>query len=367
MQPYFIKMKKNYIYLIIAGAFLIVCLIIVLFNNGVFQSSRKTPKSDIFAVKDTANITKIFIADANGEHVLLNRRDGAWYVQDSILAMPEKINSLLTTICNVTLQQTVAKTAQSNINRMMSVNAIKVEIYQKTPKFTLFGIKFFNKERKVKTYYMGPATMDNVSNFAILEGFDEPCIVNIPGFRGFLTPTYSFKPVEWYNCDLFSTKITRIKTLSVKDYINPNESYSIEKVGIRFFNLYNAQHQQIMDYDTVKLLDMLAEYRDKNYERYIDDLSKASKDSIFKFNLFKIITLTDVNGKKTELRMYRKMTPDMMYLDAIVGGSEHAADEPYNRDKFYAVLNGHYENLVQCQYFHFERQNQPLSYFLKQK
>ena len=35
-----------------------------------------------------------------------------------------------------------------------------------------------------------------------------------------------------------------------------------------FFNLFNAQHQQIADYDTVKLLDMLAEYRDKNYEKF---------------------------------------------------------------------------------------------------
>lgn len=360
-------MKKNYIYLIIAGALLVVCLVIVLFKNGVFTSSNKTPKSDIFAVKDTANITKVFIADMNGQHVLLHRRDGAWYVQDSILAMTDKINSLLSTICNVTLQQTVAKTAQANINRMMSVNGVKVEIYQKAPKFKVFGIKFFNKERKVKTYYMGPSTMDNVSNFAILEGFDEPCIVNIPGFRGFLTPTYSFKATDWYNCDLFTTKITRIKTLAVRDYQNPSESYIVEKAGTRFFNLYNNMHQQIMDYDTVKLLDMLAEYRDKNYEKLIDDMPKISRDSIFKFNLFKIITLTDINGKKTELRMYRKLTPDMMYLDAIVGGAERANNEPYNRDKFYAVLNGHYENLLQCQYFHFERQNQPLSYFLKQQ
>lgn len=359
-------MKKNRIYLIIAGVLLIGCLIMILFKTGVLHRSNDI-KSDIFAVKDTASITKIFMADMNSETVLLTRRDSVWYVQDTIVAMPSKVNELLYTIKNVTLQQVVAKTAQSNINRMMSVNAVKVEIYQTAPKFKLFGIKFFTKERLVKTYYMGPSTMDNVANFAILEGMDEPCIVHIPGFRGFLTPVFSFKETEWYNCDLFSTKITRIKMLKVEDFENPEESFYVEKAGARFFNLFDANHQQIMDYDTVKLLDMLAEYRDKNYDIFVNDMRKSEQDSILKYNHFKTITLVDVNGKETRLDMYRKLTPDMMYLDAIIGGEARAEDEEYNRDKFYAVLNGNKKNLVLCQYFHFDRQVQPLSYFLKQQ
>lgn len=357
-------MKKNRIYLIGIAVLLVICAVLILFKTGVIRSNH-SPKSDIFAVKDTASITKVFIADMNGEHVLLSRKDGVWYVQDTIQAMPSKIDELLSTICNVTLQQTVAKTAQSNINKMMSVNAVKVEIYQTAPKFTIFGMKFFTKERNVKTYYMGPSTMDNVANFAILEGFEEPCIVYIPGFRGFLTPFYSFKETDWYNCDLFTTKITRIKSLEVKDFENPQESFRVEKVGARFFNLFDAQNQQIMDYDTVKLLDMLSEYRDKNYETFITGLSSQERDSIFRFNRFKTITLVDVDGKVTKLDMYRKLTPDAMYLDAILGNAANDEDAPYNRDKFYAVLNGNKSNLVQCQYYHFDRQNQPLSYFLK--
>ena len=359
-------MKKKTIVIILGCLLLIGCLFFILVKTNVIRIGNQ-PKSDLFAVKDTNNITKVFIADMNGEYTLLVRRDDGWYVQDSIKAMPQKIEELLTTIHNVTLQQTVAKTAQSNINKMMSVNAIKVEIYQNAPKFTIFGIPFFKKERNVKTYYMGPATMDNMANFAILEGFDEPCIVYIPGFRGFLTPYYSFKPVDWYNCDLFSTKITRIQSLQVEDFENHEESYYIEKVGPRFFSLYNVHNELIPDYDTVKLLDMLAEYRDKNYEIFISNMSEGAKDSIIKYNHFKTITLTDVDGNKTTLDMYRKMELDPYYLDAIVGGMERAGEEPYNRDKFYAVLNGNTKNLVQCQYYHFDRQNQPLSYFLKKQ
>ena len=358
-------MKKKTIAIIVGCLLLAGLSILFMTENGVFGS--KQPTSELFAVKDTNNITKIFIADMNGEQSLLVRHEDGWYVQDSVKAMPQKVNELLAVIHNVTLEQTVAKTAQSNINKMMSVNAVKVEIYQNAPKFKLFGIPFFTKEHTVKTYYMGPATMTNVSNYAILEGFDEPCIVHIPGFRGFLTPYYAFRPVDWYNCDLFSTKITRIQSLMVEDFEHPEESYYVEKSGPRFFSLYNVHNELIADYDTVKLLDMLAEYRDKNYEYFISEMPQTKKDSILRYNHFKTITLVDVDGIKTTLDMYRKLEPDPYYLDAIVGGIDRAEDEPYNRDKFYAVLNGNTKNLVQCQYFHFDRQNQPLSYFLKQK
>ncbi len=362
------KKKNRIIAIVVAAVLVVVVLLLVLFKTGTLRGSNSL-KSDIFAVKDTASVTKVFIADMNGETVLLTRKEDGWYVQDTIPAMSSKIDALLSTIHNITLRQLVAKTAQSNINKMMSVNAVKVEIYQKAPKFRIFGINFFNKERKVKTYYMGPSTMDNMANFAILEGFDEPCIVHIPGFRGFITPTFSFKEMEWYNSDLFSTKITRIQTLKVEDFENPEESYTVEKAGTRFYNLYDAQHQQIMDYDTVKLLDMLAEYRDKNYEIYMGKtLSESARDSIIRFNHFKTITLVDVDGQETKLELYRKLTPDAMYLDAILGDvnqEEEEMDEPYNRDKFYAVLNGKTEDIVQCQYYHFDRQLQPLSYYLK--
>lgn len=356
-------MKKNRFYLIIIVALVVVSIVVILFRTGTFRAN-DAPRSDLFAVRDTASITKVLIAATNGEYVLLTRRAGEWYVQDSIRTMPEKVNQLLSVIRNVSLRQTVAKTAQSNINKMMSVNAVKVEIYRTAPRFKLFGIKFFDRERKVKTYYMGPATMDNMANFAILKGFDEPCIVSIPGFRGFLTPTFSSRAVDWYNCDLFATKVTRIKSLYVQDFEHPDESFTVERAGTRFFNLFDAQHRQIMSYDTVRLLDMLAEYRDKNYERIVTGLSPAERDSIIRFNRFKIITLTDINGQKTILEMYRKLTPDTMYLDAILGGESEIENMNYNRDKFYAVLNGRYQNLLQCQYYHFDRQNQPLSYFL---
>ena len=209
--------------------------------------------------------------------------------------------------------------------------------------------------------------MNNMSNYAVLVGFDEPCIVHIPGFRGYLTPAYSFRSYEWYNCDIFSTKITRIQSLIVKNIEHPEESFLVEKVGARFFNLYNYQHEMINNYDTAKLLDMLSEFRDKNYEKLVLDFSKEARDSILKYNHFKTMELIDINGNKTTLDMYRKVEAELYYLDAIFGNQDNGENDAYNRDKFYAVLNGDTNYILQCQYYHFDRQNQPLSYFLKKE
>jgi len=106
-------------------------------------------------------------------------------------------------------------------------------------------------------------------------------------------------------------------------------------------------------------------FRNLNYELFITNMDEAKKDSILQFNKFKTIILVDVNGEETRLDMYRKLDPDALYLDDILEGGTHEDDLPYNRDNFYGILNGKTENLLQCQYFHFDRANQPLSYFLK--
>lgn len=355
--------KKNVIYLIIAIVLVVISVFVILYENGVFRANGKSgPSSTIFAIEDTSRVSKIFLADMHGNTVLLTKTPHGWTVNDSLTAMPEKIGGILSTMQNIRVRQSVAKTAQNNVNSVLSINSVKVEIYEKKPLFTIFGIKFFDKERKTKSYYMGPATQDNVANFAYLEGTDEPYIVHIPGFRGFLTPQYSQFPLEWITHRIFETKITRIQTAEFKDFENPEESFRVEKTGPRFFDLYDYKNERIMDWDTIKMIDMLSEFRNKNFEYIETSLSREQVDSVLKFNLFKIITVTDVEGKTTEAKLYRRT------YDGGISLSEFQDIDPsefdWDLDRFYAIVDGDESTLYSMQYFHFDRQVQPLSYFL---
>lgn len=357
------KIKKNTIYLIVAGILVLASIFVVLQKKNLLRSQDEIgPIGAAFAIKDTNNVIKIFMADMLGNKVLLTRTEKGWLVDDTIPALKVNVENLLSTLQNLHIRQTVAETAQDNINKMLSSQSVKVEIYQLAPKFKIFGIPFFVKERLTKTYYMGQATMDNMGNYALLEGMDEPYVVSIPGFRGFVTPQFSPYATDWYSHTLFQTKLTRIQSLQIIDMENPSESFLIKKEGARFFSMYDYKNAPVVQYDTTKVIDMLSEFRERNYLSISTALTNHEKDSVFKNNLFKIIILTDVDGKKSELRFYRLLQlVQEMQDDEKIGDPMMAI----NKDHCYGIFNEDYSKLYKLQYYYFERQLQPLSYFVK--
>ena len=295
-------MKKNTLIIIIATLCVIGAVVALIVAN---RSRGESAISNMFAVKHPENITKIFMADMHGNQVLLSKQGEIWMVNDSVEALESNVADLLHILGNLTVRQSVPQKAMSNINKVLSTGSVKVEVYENAPKFSIFGMKFFVKERKTKTYYMGPATQDNLANFALLEGMDEPYIIHVPGFRGFITPRFSQFPETWVSHNIFNTKITRIQSLEVKDYERPAESFMLVKKSARFFDLYNKDGELIPQYDTTKVIDMLSEYREKNFESIITDIDAQEKQRILDSNLFKTIILKDVDGNTTELNLYR--------------------------------------------------------------
>lgn len=359
-------MKNNRIIIIIASVLILLSLFIVLYKNEIiFSNQNKLPNSDIFAIQDSSKVTKIFIADMHGNHVLLTKKEGVWMLQDSIPALQYNVTSVLGTLLNLTIRQSVPENALGNVNKALAVGATKVEIYEIAPKFSIFGVDFFNQERKTKTYYFGSATQDNVASYAYLEGMKEPYIIYRPGFRGFITPQFSQFEADWRSHTLFDTKFTRIETVEFIDYINPEETFSVIKSGPRSFAMYNYQQEKMNAYDTTKLFDMLTEFREKNYQSFIENISKAEKDSIIQHNLFKTIKLKDTDGKITILNLY-KMVEEVQIIDEDRDLVAQVQEE-ISRDKCYGMLTSKPDEFYIIQYFHFDRQLQPFSYFLKRE
>ena len=354
--------KKNIIIIILSGILLLACVFLVLWkSNVIFHKQELT--EDIFAVKDSSKVNQIMLADMYGNSVLLRKEKGAWKLDDGTPVASEKISALLGTMMNLRVDHPIARKSIQNINRMMATSAIKVEIYENTPKFRLFGHDFKVEKRKTKTYYMGPATQSNLGNYAILEGMEDiPCVVYLPGFRGFATPRYSTFREDWIAHTLFNTKLTRIQEVTIQDYEKAENSFKVEKIDTRFFKLYDSHNDVVTHYDTTKVIDFLSEFRALNYESTPKEMDAAARDSILQHNLFKIITLKDVNGKITKLSLY-KMKDDNQYYDD-KGNLIDNVEYLYNKDRFYGVLNDQTEQLYILQYFHFDRVLQPLSFFL---
>jgi len=311
-----------------------------------------------FAVEDTAAITKIFLANSMGDKVLLDRTNGKWVLNGKYEPVLHNIQNLFECIQNIEVKAPVAKTAQENINKQMAVNATKVEIYYTDYRIKIFGKRLWKYTRK-KVYYVGQPTMDNMACYAIMDGAKAPCVITLPGFRGFVTPKYSPVEGDWRSRLIVDLKLSQIQEITLNDFENSDNSLRIVRSGNRNFDIiHSPTNQQLVPYDTFKLFDHLSDYRNLNYEA-IANLSQGEKDSIFA-NKFKELTIADTKGNKTLVTMYHLLnsldTTKYEYFNTDLM-------EAYNRDRFYATINGNNAEVYLCQYFVFDRIIQPFEYY----
>jgi len=356
-------MKRQKVYLIVACVLALLSIFVILNKQGIFSKSKNTKNlTSLFAIKDTATITKIFMADMFGDKVLLSKTDKGWIVDNKKSGDEEKIKTLLQTMLSMRVSQPVSKSVQRSVIERLAISSTKVEVYETKPLFKLFTIPFFKKERLIKTYFMGDATQNSLGSYAILEGFSTPCILYKPGFRGYISPIFSPRVIDWYSPIIFETKLTRIQNFSLIDFENSENNFFVEKSGPRTFNLYDAKKNPILNYDTTLLINMLSEFRVKYFEQFLPNIEKSKKDSILNFNLFKTISITDVEEQTRTMKLYHMIEVGDLYIDNKLV-EENYLD--YNKDRCYATFNDNIDEIYVIQFFHFDRQIQPLSYYLK--
>lgn len=349
------KHTKKSIFILIITGILIVIALVILFAR---KSGTLEYDSDQFAVKDTSSVEKIFIADHYGKTILLEKQStGEWTVNKKFIAIRKNVSDLLDVIQNVAIREPVAFSARSNVNKWLATGSTKVEIYFQDFRIKLGDLKIWKYQNK-KVYYIGSITQDNLGNYALMEGGEEPFIIYMPGFRGFISPYYSPFEIDWKSHNIVKLKISKIKKITLVDYQHSEESFSIVRSGERFFDILTKENQRLPAYDTAKLFDHLSEYRDLNFEFFADELTQGEKDTIFSMR-YKDIIVVDMNDNQTKISLF--------YMENVLDTANYIYHEDFieqfNKDKFYAIINDNKGEVVICQYFVFDRIIQPLRYY----
>ena len=198
-------MKKYRNSLILTGILVVIAAFMVLNKrSGTFRKDSNT-----FAISDTSNVTKFFLADKNNNTVLVERTaNGSWLLNKKYEVNPTMVQVMLKTFISIDIKDPVAKSVRNTIIRLMAGKSVKTEIYQRVYRINLFDlIKLFPHEKLTRTYYVGDATMDNSGTFMLMEGSEEPYIVNIPGFRGFVATRYSAMEADWRSHSVFRFRV----------------------------------------------------------------------------------------------------------------------------------------------------------------
>jgi hypothetical protein len=282
-------MNKNKI------AFVVVLILTFLALWLHFNKKSSTLKQELrdFAVEDTASITKIFLADKNGNQVLLEKlTPGHWRANDKFDARIDAIDNLLLTIKQVDVKEPVGKKAMENVIRQMATNSIKVEIYQ-------------GSDKPSKVYYVGHATQDNMGTFMLMENSSVPFIMHIKGFFGYLNTRYFAEAEKWRTSELFSYKLEQLRKVEVSYPSNKDKCYTIDEINTGN-PILKVNNQVINQAQKDFLLEYLSLYQRVNFEEFANEVKKSVRDSITANGPLFTITATEITGKTNTIKAYRK-------------------------------------------------------------
>lgn len=346
---------KRYLIPIFVVLLLAILAAFLLLNRS--RSTLSGSDSD-FAIRDTASLTRIFIADRSGNSIELSRPEGTWIVNNDVAAREDAVNQLLATMMRMAVKAPVAKTAHNSVIKRLASTGVKVEVYQEIYRIDLPGIiRLFPREKISRTFYVGDNTQDNMGTFMLLEGSERPYIVYLPGFRGFIATRFSARVNDWRDHTIFKKRLTDIKSASLVFTDAPEKSYTVEVINERRFRLTRPDGYELPLADTMKIVGYLAAFDDIRYESLLSgDLPQTYIDSVRQSPVYQTITLTDLKGETTVVETHRRIFKEPQ--DDIDGNPQM-----YDRDRMYAFINGG-DDMVLIQYFVFDRITRPLAWFL---
>lgn len=309
-----------------------------------------TIKPDLhdFAVEDTAGITKVFLADKFGQTILLERENAdEWKLNSEYKARKDLMDLLLKTIMRVEMKAPVSKQAHDNIVKLLAGKSTKVEIYKGS--------------EKVKTYYVGDATKDNMGTYMLLEGSATPFICHIPGFTGYLTPRFLTRELEWRDTEIFDYHLAEMAEVELTFHQNPERSFKITHSEDRTVELFKTypEVQRVESMDTVFVKRYMVGFRNIRFEG-IQPYDEGRVDSIVNSPPYFTLRVRNRNGQEHTVTSYRiPADPDdvQLYEDKL----------EWDPDRMHAVLNGNEDEILLIQYFVFDRLTIPMEALLKQQ
>ncbi len=315
-------MKKIIPFVVVV--FLLSIVSIYLYISFDTSSTARREQTD-FAVKDTADVGKIFIADMHGNTVTLTRDNGTWMVNGQFKAREDAATLLLETFRNVYVQRPVAKEAQEQVNRVMAGNAKKVEIYRKSGEL-------------IKTWYIGYGTMDKKGTYMLLETPENgkstaAYIMDMRGFTGMLDTRFFTNLSEWRSTRILDYPSLNFREIEV-DY--PTQEFSgfrITYEGGNNIQLYaSGSEKPVQGFDSTLVKDYLLNFKLASFENYNTLLKPAQEDSVKQLTPYQVIRITDQKQTRT-IRLWARAAPQGQF--EMDGETQAEID----RERIYACVN----------------------------
>ncbi len=281
-------------------------------------------KEGAFKVKDRARFGKVVLHDDKKRDIVLEKKNRIWWVNDKYEAREDLIERLLDVATRIESQAPVSKAAHENVLREMLASNIQVQIY------------YEGKSNPEKVYYVGGPTLDSKSTYMLMQVDGKPAsrphIVRIPGFDGYLTPTYEVEEDIWRSRMVFNVNPEAIKMIEVKYPERVEQSFSLELAGRDSFVLFNAK-RQIGQVKQGYLFAYISQFQGIQIEDFENE--NEEKDLTLRQTPFAVISVTTQDEKTKSVKLF--FMPVNRRSKTQV--DEQGNDVKTDIDKLYIALN----------------------------
>ncbi len=319
-------------------------LFVIILAIGYWLISKKpwntAPKlADEFAVKDTASVTKIFMANKNGIKILLERQpDNTWLVNNKDIVDEPKIKLLLGTLHDLQIQHPIQASMRTTAIGLLASTGIKTEVYA--------------GDKCIKTIYVGGETPERTGTFMVLEGSEDVYSIHIPGFVGYLTPRFILSEIKWVTKFVFNEDFNSIINLKVNYPAKPNASFTYNQAIFKSNGALKNAMGNLIQADTQLVKFYLMGYKNLYVEGYYDDavFMPQERDSLLKRTPFCEIELINKTGQTQYLTVYNKPIGERSRQQFDEKGNLLKLDP----EKYFALVNKR-KNIASIQEYNFGR------------
>lgn len=229
---------------------------------------------------------------------------------DTFPADSNNINMLLDwAMRKLKVQRPVSGESVKNLSRKMALSAVKAS--------------FSEKGKDIHHIYVGGSTQDNMATYMYSPDFENPCIVEIPGFQGYLTPYFNTDIHIWRSLKLVNENPNEIKSLKISWPSDPKQNFEIRQENNQI-SLFNFQNTEIKANRSLLAgyLILCSEFSREAGSIAGINKDKKLKDSILSLPPIVSFEYTTQNNKVTRLNIF----PHQGFEDIIVDARPEATE-----------------------------------------
>jgi len=212
-------MKKQ-IWILTGVLFLIIGVAIYLVQESKKPERSKYPDRD-FATENIEDVHRIFMADKKGKTIDLKKDGDKWILNDQHEVFFNSMEIILRTLKKLRVKYIPPKAAEELIIKNLAASGIKVELYDKDNK-------------KMKVFYVGGNTSDDLGTAFIMEGYDQPYVLHMQGQVGGIRTIFDMKEENLIDRWIFKEEFDDIESVSLEYPSLKNKSFILERTGNKY-------------------------------------------------------------------------------------------------------------------------------------